>query len=125
MSDKITKIVAVIALVFGLVAMIGVSGIANNPSVGGMYNTNVSHNYAGIYAGSGDEFSVTGAGVVTTSGNIAGATQSLSGILTLNKAVGCVNFYATSTATRTNMSFIASSTAYSIGYMIAKYGACS
>lgn len=102
-----------------LVAVISLVGIgANNQSQDPSYGT-VANTYFRM-PNSNAQFKT-----VTSAGDVAGTTGTLSGILTLNKAVGCVNFYATSTATRTNMSFIASSTAYSIGYMIANYGACS
>lgn len=82
MSDKITKIIAVVALVFGLVAMVN-SG--NTPSVAGLYNTNPTHFFGGLSAGAGDQFAISDAGViattgaVVTTGNIGGATGIFSG----------------------------------------------
>ena len=141
MSDKFTKIVAVIALVIGLVAMFKGDG----PSVGGLYNINPTQFISGFTAGGSNQFSVSSAGALTTSGAITStagisgttgtlsstlgvtATTTLSDGLVLNNSGICINFYATSSATRVHMTASTTTTVPNgaAGVMTFDYGACA
>jgi hypothetical protein len=100
MSDKITKIGVVVALVFGLVAMFVAFG---NPSenFAGLYNTNPTQFINGFSAGTASQFSVNSDGevsslVVGTDGSAV--TEMLKGTCSL---VSDSSIAATSTGTGT------------------------
>lgn len=60
-----------VSLIFGFIGG-GLSG--GNKTLGGLYNTNPSHNYGGLYAGDGDEFTVAADGTVTVTGTLSATT---------------------------------------------------
>jgi hypothetical protein len=95
---------AVIALLF----------VPQGMSFGGTYNQTVKYFSQGFAAGESDEFAVDADGDLLTEGTIRS-----------DRSTFCLDFYATSTATRVRMT--ASSTATiegTDGVMVASYGAC-
>lgn len=116
------------------------------PSVGGVYSQSEKTFGQGIAVGTARQFVVSSTGALTTSGAISsasiastgavsGTTGTFSGdvsVTTSNTAtssieVGCIQQYATSTATAWKFVIVASSTQIATGYnglVYAKYGTC-
>jgi hypothetical protein len=128
MSDKITKVLAVIALVFGLVAI--VVALSKSPkleSYAGMYNTNPSHNYGNFYAGGADQFSVLADGTITAStfstdsATIKEATTVTGNTLTDTITVpeSFTTFYAGASTTTYTLPAVASSAGVVLRFVIA------
>ena len=112
-----------------IIAIIAPSFYTGSSLLGGSTDSGYNATASGVYA-------VDGTTVIDGSGNFVGAvsgttgafsaTTTLSDTVNFNNAGICINFYATSTATRLHM--VASTTATiegSDGVMMIEYGACA
>lgn len=106
--------VALVAMVFAIFASFG--GIQSYGAASGPAHMQKESFLQGLAIGARDQFSVTNAGVITTSGDItstggAGAlVLTSSNTATSTATIGCVTTYATSTATPIRQMFFATST---------------
>lgn len=96
--------------------------------LGGVYNQVAQYFYGGLYAGNSNQFSVSSLGAVSTSGDmtITGGTLSVptSASATSTLVAGCVQTYATSSATVINLTYNTVATTTGNGFVLWSYGAC-
>ena len=118
----------------GLLAFLGVhlggaSGVFGSISPAGEVKTNTTWFTNGIFGGSTQQFSVDASGNVIAGKNL---TLTTSNTATSRAVVGCVQTYATSTATPINIQFATTTPAnasyptgtLSTGIVTWKYGTC-
>lgn len=125
-------------VVAGIVIGLIISSLGGSKaSLGGIYHQTVEEFYAGLKAGTSNQLVISDTGAITTSGALSTTGDStVSGgtftVTTANTAtstliVGCVQSYATSTATAMKLQFTASTTAPTNGsgiIPVISYGAC-
>lgn len=139
-----THLNAVIALGSAIAGVIvGLLLHASVPAFGGVYNNVTNYFSDGISVGSASQFSVSNAGAVTTSGavtttgdaTVSGGTLTVttSNTATSTATAGCIQTYATSTATPIKLVMQATTTQGIAGQvaanvanfvMLGQYGAC-
>lgn len=115
----------------GVVVGLLLSASFGGQLLGGVYNQVANHFAQGLYAGTSNQFSVDSSGNITTTGDATISGGSLT-VTTSNSAtstviLGCVQTYATSTATAWKLLVVATTTQIAPGYnavVLAKYGTC-
>lgn len=128
-TSKVSFIVAMVAVVIAIIALF-VSATASSSAAFGA--TNAPTRFPNGYLDTGGGYYVDGSAVVNGSGSLVGTiSQTTSNAATSTAVMGCVQTYATSTATavRLVLSTIAStSPTYSgtntIGFVGWQYGTC-
>lgn len=109
-------------VILGIVVIL-LSLVLARPNVGSVYEQVAKYFYDGIFVGTSNQFSVSNTGTVSTSGDttISGGTLNVTTANTATSTivVGCIQTYATSTATAHR--FQASTTP---GIMYSAYGTC-
>ena len=128
----------ILKLAGALVAGVVIGYFAVGPTFGGVYNQ-VSNTFReGLNAGTTNQFTVSSAGVVSTSGTLAagaitgtGLTVTTTNAATSTTSVGCVQTTATSTATPIKLEFSTGSTTVGLpagtagnGLVSWRYGSC-
>lgn len=103
--------------------------------LGGVYHQTVEEFYAGLKAGTSNQFvvseagAITAVGAVTSTGNLTVTTTgtTTAKFLSTSTTKGyCQQFHATSSATLLNQTYAASSTASTVGVIpVIRYGACN
>lgn len=122
----------IIALVFTVVALVGSNKSAGLGAAGDI-NTRFVSFVQGLKAGTTNQLVIDKSGVVTSDLSVSGGTVTLTtaNTATSTATIGCVQTYATSTATSVRLvigSIATSSTSYggtnTIGLVGWQYGAC-
>jgi len=121
----------VVGLIVGVIVGLLIPTGSTTSNLGGVYHSVREYFNEGISVGKTNEFTVSNAGEVVTSGDltIGGGTLtvSTSNTATSTIAVGCIQSYATSTATSLRLQFTASTTAPTNGsgvIPVISYGTC-
>jgi hypothetical protein len=122
-----TKIQTIGLVIAGVIVSILFSASSTAMQLGGIYNQVTNEFRQGLKAGTSNQFVISNTGAITTGASISGDTTVSGGTLTVTSSntatstvvVGCVQFYATSTATAHK--FQASTTP---GVMYSQYGTC-
>lgn len=126
-----------IALVIaGIVIGLILSAVVGSPAkkLGAVYELTAQHFAGGLYAGASDQFSVSDAGAVVTTGDatVGGGTLAVTtGASATSTAIaGCFQAYATSSATSIKLIFNSTATSSLInggainGFVLWQYGTC-